>query len=238
MKIDPRLMQQLLQLQFRGNVDLFPPRTQTDDTGFAALLETIVEQTSLHVHTAQSADRSRPVSAAPAFAAAPSAHRIFRRSEFDPLIGEAAARYAVDPALIRAVIHTESAFNPYAVSRAGAKGLMQLMDSTGRELGVTDPFDPWQNIEAGTRYLAGLLAKYGGNESVALAAYNAGPGRVDRLGIRNDEDYAAKRHLLPAETQRYVETVLQRKREYRHASVSAVPLNGANGMFGRISYAE
>jgi soluble lytic murein transglycosylase-like protein len=116
--------------------------------------------------------------------------------------------------LVKAVIHSESSFNPYAVSSSGAKGLMQLMDGTGEGMGVTDPFDPAQNIEGGTRYLAGLLRKYNGNEGVALAAYNAGPGRVDRLGIRTDADLKEKLHLLPLETRQYVDKVLSRKQQY------------------------
>jgi soluble lytic murein transglycosylase-like protein len=135
-------------------------------------------------------------------------------SSFDPLIAQASAVYGVDPSLVKAVIHQESSFNPYAVSSAGAKGLMQLMDDTGDGLGVTDPFDPQQNVHAGTQFLAGLLRKYNGNEGVALAAYNAGPGRVDRLGIRTDADLAAKLRQLPQETQQYVARVLALKDQY------------------------
>ncbi|MFD0588092.1 lytic transglycosylase domain-containing protein [Paenibacillus sp. GCM10027627] len=127
--------------------------------------------------------------------------------DFAGIIQQAAAKYGVSPALISAVIATESGFNPLAESHAGAKGLMQLMDGTARGLGVTDSFDPVQNVEGGTRYLAMLLRKYNGNEAVALAAYNAGPGRIDRLGISTDEELWAKLHELPQETQRYVAKV-------------------------------
>ncbi|MBO9600476.1 MAG: lytic transglycosylase domain-containing protein, partial [Cohnella sp.] len=101
-------------------------------------------------------------------------------SAFDELINAAGLKYGVAPSLIKSVIQTESSFHPTAVSSAGAKGLMQLMDDTAKGLGVTDSFDPAQNIDGGTRFLSYLLRKYDGNASVALAAYNAGPGRVDR----------------------------------------------------------
>jgi len=137
---------------------------------------------------------------------------------YDALIRRSVERYGVDPALVKAVVRTESAFNPYAVSRAGAKGLMQLMDATARSLGVDDPFDPAQNVTGGTRYLAWLLGKYGGNVKAALAAYNAGPGRVDRLGILTDEAFDEKRSLLPEETQVYVDRVLEAFERYRAAA--------------------
>lgn len=137
---------------------------------------------------------------------------------YDALIRRSAERYGVDPALVKAVVRTESAFNPYAVSRAGAKGLMQLMDATARSLGVVNPFDPVQNVTGGTRYLAWLLGKYGGNVKAALAAYNAGPGRVDRLGILTDEAFDEKRSLLPEETQVYVDRVLEAFERYRAAA--------------------
>jgi len=136
---------------------------------------------------------------------------------YDALIRQSAERYGVDPALVKAVVRTESAFNPYAVSRAGAKGLMQLMDATARALGVDNPFDPAQNVAGGTRYLAHLLGKYGGSLKAALAAYNAGPGRVDRLGIRTDADFDEKQSLLPEETRGYVAKVLEAFERYRGA---------------------
>jgi hypothetical protein len=129
-------------------------------------------------------------------------------SAYDNLISAAGAKYGVDPALIKGVIQSESSFNPNAVSSAGAKGLMQLMDDTARGLGVTNSLDPAQNIDGGTRFLSYLLRKYEGNVSTALAAYNAGPGRVDRLGIATDQDVATHLQKLPQETQNYIRKVL------------------------------
>lgn len=99
---------------------------------------------------------------------------------YEPLIQEAAATYAVPATLIRAVMQTESAFNPLAVSRVGAKGLMQLMPPLAKEMGVTDPFDPRQNVMAGAKYLRKMLDLHSGNIRLALASYNAGPGNVRR----------------------------------------------------------
>jgi len=101
---------------------------------------------------------------------------------YDDLIEEAAKEYRLDPALIRSVMHTESAFNALAVSPAGAQGLMQLMPALAEELGVSDPFDPRQNIMGGARQLRRLLDLHRGNLRLALASYNAGPGAVARYG--------------------------------------------------------
>ena len=118
-------------------------------------------------------------------------------SRFEPLIQEHATRRALRPELVRAVIQVESGFNPRALSPKGAMGLMQLMPETARMLGVQRPYDPEQNIRGGTRYLRLLLDKYQGNEELALAAYNAGSGAVDRHGkrippYRETRDYVRK----------------------------------------------
>ncbi|WP_274651885.1 lytic transglycosylase domain-containing protein [Paenibacillus humicola] len=135
-------------------------------------------------------------------------------ADFEDIIQEAAAKYRVEPSLIKAVIDNESSFHPEAVSAAGAKGLMQLMDGTARSLGVTDSFDPRQNIDAGTRYLSYLIGKYSGSIPTALAAYNAGPGRVDRAGIRTGDDLNAKFSALPEETRRYVASVMDARARF------------------------
>jgi soluble lytic murein transglycosylase-like protein len=101
---------------------------------------------------------------------------------YDDLIIEAAETYGLDPRLIRSVVQVESAFNPMAVSPAGAKGLMQLRPILARELRVHNPFDPRQNIMGGARYLRRLLDMHDGDIRLALASYNAGPRNVTRYG--------------------------------------------------------
>lgn len=119
------------------------------------------------------------------------------RDGVEKLVREAADRHRVDPALIRAVIETESNWNPSAYSRKGAGGLMQLIPTTAQRFGANDVFNPQQNIDAGVRYLKTLLERYNGNLDLALAAYNAGEGAVDRA------------HGIPAfrETRNYVQKV-------------------------------
>lgn len=118
--------------------------------------------------------------------------------QWDAAITAAAARNGVDPALARAVVQHESGFDPSATSPVGAMGLMQLMPSTARGLGVTSPYDPLQSLDGGTRLLRQLLDRYHGDVSLALAAYNAGSGAVDQYG-----------GIPPyPETQNYVRSIL------------------------------
>lgn len=116
-------------------------------------------------------------------------------SSFDDTIDSAAAKHGVDSSLLKAVIQAESGFNPNAVSSAGAQGLMQLMPRTAAGLGVSDPFDPEQNIDAGARYLKGQIDRFGSVEK-ALAAYNAGPAAVVKYGgvppFRETQNYVNK----------------------------------------------
>ena len=121
------------------------------------------------------------------------------------LVVAAARQEGVPPPLLAAVVQAESNFNPRAVSRAGAKGLTQLMDGTAAGLGVHDPFDPWQNLVGGARYLHGLLQRYDGNVTLALAGYNAGPGAVDAAG-RQVPNYP--------ETRTYVQRVTAYYRQF------------------------
>lgn len=107
-----------------------------------------------------------------------------RASQYDLIIEKAAAYYSVEPNLLRAVIVVESGFNPRAVSKKGAVGLMQLMPATARQYGAENAYDPKQNVHAGARYLRSLLDRYGADLKLVLAAYNAGEVAVDRNGGR------------------------------------------------------
>jgi len=120
------------------------------------------------------------------------------KRQIDRNIHNAARKYDLSPRLLRSLIRHESNFDPQAVSSAGAMGLMQLMPDTARDLGIHDPFDVEQNIDGGARYLRQMLDRFRGNRTLALAAYNAGPGTVERYG-----------GVPPyPETQHYVQKVL------------------------------
>jgi hypothetical protein len=123
---------------------------------------------------------------------------------WDALIRKAGDAHGVSPGLVKAVIHVESQFNPRAVSQRGARGLMQLMPLTAGDLGVADSFNPWQNIDGGTRYLQRLVQRFDGDLHLSLAAYHAGPATVERYnGV---PPYRV--------THRYVRRVLELYRRY------------------------
>ena len=126
-------------------------------------------------------------------------------SAFDAQINAAAASNGIDPALLKGLVSQESGFNPSARSGAGAVGLTQLMPATASALGVTNPLDPAQSLQGGAKYLREQLDRFGGDETLALAAYNAGPGAVQKYG-----------GVPPyAETQNYVTSVMGKAAAFR-----------------------
>lgn len=169
-------------------------------TPFAALVQAALAGQS---HSVASTDADGiPLSAA----AASGAPAPVAPEEIDRLVSANSATWNVDPALIKAIIANESGFNANATSNAGAQGLMQLMPGTASGLGVTDSYDPAQNVWGGTRYMRGLLDRFGGNVPLAVAAYNAGPNAVERYN-----------GVPPyAETQNYVQNVISSYEKYKN----------------------
>ncbi|HTX59483.1 MAG TPA: lytic transglycosylase domain-containing protein [Verrucomicrobiae bacterium] len=140
-----------------------------------------------------------------AYAAGQNAPAMVPPAEIDRLVTANSAQWNVDPNLVKAIIANESGFNANATSNVGAQGLMQLMPGTAAGLGVSNAYDPEQNVWGGTRYIKGLLDRFGGDVKLAVAAYNAGPGAVEKYG-----------GVPPyAETQNYVQNVLSSYEKYR-----------------------
>jgi soluble lytic murein transglycosylase-like protein len=184
-----------------------------DETPTQAQLFQVLAQRSAPAQAAAAA----PTQAAPP---APAATGVLDLPNgLGPIVQKAADKYGVDPALIAGVIETESNFNPGAVSRAGARGLMQLMPATARGLGVTDANDPLQNVLGGAKLLGQMLDKYHGNVELALAAYNAGAGNVDKYG-----------GIPPfGETRRYVPTVMAAYERFRQLASTQATAQAAAG---------
>lgn len=150
---------------------------------FGELITKPVKKVDANIYTAQANSTSE---------------RITTKEQIKNLVSRVSKRHGVDEKLVNALIKQESGFNPNAKSRVGAMGLMQLMPATAKGLGVTNAMDPEQNVEGGVKYLKSMLNKYNGNVILALAAYNAGPGAVDKYsGVPPYK-----------ETQNYVKSIL------------------------------
>ncbi len=213
MNVHPRQLEQLIKLKFMDSVGLFSDRSSTSsdslngtsENEFVALLQALVESNKL---TEDLNGLSATGNIGFLNSKLSNNYPLLNVTDYDQLIQQASEQYGVDPKLIHAVIQTESGYKSDAISRSGAKGLMQLMDATAASLGVKNSYDPQDNINGGTKFLAYLMQKYDGNEQVALAAYNAGPGRIDRLGISNDVQLQEQYSELPKETQNYLRKVM------------------------------
>ena len=179
------------------------PQAQDQSADFAAMV-----RAELAAQHAQAGGQDVPGVASGAAVGSINAPSMVPPAEIEQLVSTNAAQWNVDPALVKAIIANESGFNAHATSNVGAQGLMQLMPGTATGLGVTDAYDPAQNVWGGTRYIKGLLDRFGGDVRKAIAAYNAGPGAVEKYG-----------GVPPyAETQNYVQNVLASYEKYRGQS--------------------
>lgn len=173
------------------------PVLDPNSSQFAAMVRAAIDgQGDAPVDPANSAFTAVTAGAAPA---------MVPPAQIDQLVSANSATFGVDPDLVKAIIANESGFNANATSKVGAQGLMQLMPGTAAGLGVGNAYDPAQNVWGGTKYIKGLLDRFGGDMRKAVAAYNAGPGAVEKYG-----------GVPPyAETQNYVQNVLASYAKYR-----------------------
>jgi soluble lytic murein transglycosylase-like protein len=180
-----------------------PALTQTAPGGQTGSFASLVQQ-AMRPRNSEMAPED--MAGEPTGAGAPSGPAMVPPAQIDGLVSANAAAWQVDPALVKAIIANESAFNANATSHTGAQGLMQLEPETAASLGVRNAYDPAQNIYGGTRYIRGLLDRFHGDMNLAVAAYNAGPGAVEKYG-----------GVPPyAETQNYVGNVMESYRKYKN----------------------